>query len=108
MPELPLDDVERHALTREFERMRVAQPMRREPAPDVRGGREAPELAANGERLPVFGARWYSGVSSDATSAGLQGFGSVRGSPKCRNTPVSLNQVIAAIALPSSVTTMSP
>ena len=33
---------------------------------------------------------------------------SVRGSPKCRKTPVSANQVIAATASPSSVSTISP
>jgi hypothetical protein len=48
LAELALDDVERHAFTRELERMRVAQLMRREPAPDARLGCEAPELAANG------------------------------------------------------------
>ena len=42
------------------------------------------------------------------TSASLQGCGSVRGSPKCRKTPVSANQVTAAIASPASVSTMSP
>jgi len=48
VPELPLDDVQRHALTGEFERMRMAQLMRREPAPDARLGRQVPELAADG------------------------------------------------------------
>lgn len=33
---------------------------------------------------------------------------SVRGSPKCRNTPVSANQVIPAIVSPASVSTISP
>ena len=37
------------------------------------------------------------------TAAIPQRFGSVRGSPKCRKTPVSLNQVIAVIASPASV-----
>jgi hypothetical protein len=41
MAELALNDVERHALTGELERVRVAQLMRREPAPDARLGREA-------------------------------------------------------------------
>ena len=34
MAELALDDVQRHALPGEFERVRVAQLVRREPAPD--------------------------------------------------------------------------
>ncbi len=50
--ELALNDVERHALTRELERTRVAQLMRRDPAPDACLGREAPELAANGGARP--------------------------------------------------------
>jgi hypothetical protein len=48
MPELALNDVQRHALAGELKRVRVAQLMRREPAPDARLGREAPELAADG------------------------------------------------------------
>ena len=47
LAELALDDVQRHALAGELERVRVAQLMRREPAPDARLGREAPELAAD-------------------------------------------------------------
>ena len=42
------------------------------------------------------------------TAASPQRLGRVRGSPKCRKTPVSLNQVIAAIAFPASVTTIIP
>jgi hypothetical protein len=45
--ELALDDVQRHALAGELERVRVAQLMGREPAPDARVGREAPELATD-------------------------------------------------------------
>jgi hypothetical protein len=45
--ELALNDVQRHALARELERVRVAQLMRREPAPDARLGREPPELATD-------------------------------------------------------------
>jgi hypothetical protein len=47
MSQLALDDVQRHALARELQRVRVAQLMRSEPAPDARLGREAPELAAD-------------------------------------------------------------
>jgi hypothetical protein len=46
--ELALDDVERDALAGELERMRVAQLMRREPAPDAGAGGEAAELGADG------------------------------------------------------------
>jgi hypothetical protein len=46
--ELALDDVERNALARELERMRVAQLMRREAAPDPGADREPAELAADG------------------------------------------------------------
>ena len=46
--ELALDDVQRHALARELERVRVAQLVGREPAPNARLGREATELAADG------------------------------------------------------------
>jgi hypothetical protein len=48
MAELALDDVQRHALAGQLERVRVAQLMRREPAPDARLGREPPEFAADG------------------------------------------------------------
>ena len=48
MAELALNDVQRHALAGVLERVRVAQLVRREPAPDARLGREAPELAAHG------------------------------------------------------------
>jgi hypothetical protein len=48
MPELALNDVQRHALAREFKCVRVAQLMRREPSPDARLGREPPEFAADG------------------------------------------------------------
>jgi hypothetical protein len=47
MSQLPLDDVQRHALARELQRVRVARLMRSEPAPDARLGREAPEFAAD-------------------------------------------------------------
>jgi hypothetical protein len=48
VPELALDDVERHSLAGELDRVRVTQLMRGEPAPDARLEREAPELAADG------------------------------------------------------------
>jgi hypothetical protein len=52
LPELALHDVERHALTRELERMRMAQLVRREAAPDPAAGGEPPELAADGGARP--------------------------------------------------------
>jgi hypothetical protein len=52
MPELALDDVERHALARELERVRVAQLVRREPAPDPGQCGEPTELAADGCARP--------------------------------------------------------
>jgi len=50
--ELALNDVERHTLAGELERVCVAQLMRREPAPDAGLGGEAPELAAYGSARP--------------------------------------------------------
>src|SRR5918995_4611307 len=57
MAELTLNDVQRHALTRELERVRVTQLMRREPPPHARGGGEAPELAADTGARPRSSAR---------------------------------------------------
>jgi hypothetical protein len=48
MAELSLDDVQRHAPAGELERVRMAQLMRREAAPDARLGRDSPELGADG------------------------------------------------------------
>jgi hypothetical protein len=48
MAELSPDDVQRHAPAGELERVRTAQPMRREAAPDARLGRDSPELGADG------------------------------------------------------------
>jgi hypothetical protein len=48
MAELVLDDVERHAFAGELERVRVAQLVRREPAPDAGASGESPELAVDG------------------------------------------------------------
>ena len=48
MPELALDNVQRHTLAGELNRVRVTQLMRGEPTPDARLDSEAPELAADG------------------------------------------------------------
>jgi hypothetical protein len=48
VPELALDDVQRHALASEFERVRVTQLVRREPTPDAGPGSDPPELGADG------------------------------------------------------------
>jgi hypothetical protein len=45
--ELALDDVQRHTLASELERVRVAQLMRREAAPHTGVGGKSAELAAN-------------------------------------------------------------
>jgi hypothetical protein len=45
--ELALDDVERNALTRELERVRAAQLVRRKAAPDSGAGGEPAELGAD-------------------------------------------------------------
>ena len=47
MTQLALNDVQRHALARELERVRMAELMRREAAPDTGLGGEAPELDAD-------------------------------------------------------------
>jgi hypothetical protein len=52
MPQLALDDVERHALAGQLECVRVAQLVRREPAPDARPRRAAAELAADSRGRP--------------------------------------------------------
>jgi hypothetical protein len=52
VPELALDGVERDALAGEFERVRVTQPVRREPAPDAGAGGELAELGADGGTGP--------------------------------------------------------
>jgi hypothetical protein len=48
MPELALNDVQRHALAGELERVRVTQLVRRKPAPDPGARCEPPELGADG------------------------------------------------------------
>jgi hypothetical protein len=57
MPELALDDVERHALAGELERMGVAQLMRREPAPHTRPRGYPPKLVADSGAVPRPPAR---------------------------------------------------
>jgi hypothetical protein len=46
--QLPLDDVQRHALTRELEGVGVVQLVRGEPAPDAGAGGESAELRTDG------------------------------------------------------------
>jgi len=46
--QLSLDDVQRHALSGELNRVRVTQLMRCEAPPDARAGCEPAELAAHG------------------------------------------------------------
>src|SRR5215211_1104678 len=58
MPQLPLDDVQRHPLAGELERMRVPQLVRSEPAPDTRPGRDPPELGADRGTRPRPPAGW--------------------------------------------------
>jgi hypothetical protein len=48
MAELALDDVQRHALAGQFERVRVAQLVRRKPASHAGVRGEPPELATHG------------------------------------------------------------
>ena len=47
MPELALDDVERHALAGQFERVGMAQLVRREPTPHACARSQAPELRSD-------------------------------------------------------------
>jgi hypothetical protein len=51
MAELALDDVKRHALAGELERVRVAQLVRPEPVPDAGAGGELAELSGRGRAL---------------------------------------------------------
>ena len=53
MSELALDDVDRHALAREFDRMRVAQLMGREPASDPSIDGELAQLGPRRGRRPA-------------------------------------------------------
>ena len=50
MPELPLDDRQRHAFACELDSMRMPQLMRREPAPNAGRERVPAQLAARGGR----------------------------------------------------------
>jgi hypothetical protein len=56
MPQLALDDVQRHALTGELERVRVTHLVRREPAPDPRAGSD-PAGTPYGRPRPTTAAR---------------------------------------------------
>jgi hypothetical protein len=59
MPELALNDVQRHPFAREFERVGVAQLVRREPAPHPGSCGDQTELAADrggGPRSAAGGA----------------------------------------------------
>jgi len=48
MAELALDDVQRHALAGQLERVRMPQLVRRKPAPDTRPQGEPAELGSHG------------------------------------------------------------
>jgi hypothetical protein len=52
MPQLALDDVQRHAFTGELERMGVAQLVRGEPAPNAGLGGESAQLDSNAGARP--------------------------------------------------------
>jgi len=52
MAELSLDDVQRHALAGQFERVRVTELVRGEAPPNAGAGREPPELGAHGGACP--------------------------------------------------------
>jgi hypothetical protein len=56
MPELALDDVQRHALASQLERVRVAQLVRREATPDP-GASGEPGGTRSGRRRPTTVAR---------------------------------------------------
>ncbi len=68
MPELALNDVQRHVLAREFKCVRVAQLMRREPAPHAHLGGVAHDGDDLVDRRRIGGiadslvARWAAGV----------------------------------------------
>ena len=53
MPELALDDDQRHALMGHLYRVRVTQLMRGEPTPDAGGSSDPTQLAARGRWLPL-------------------------------------------------------
>ena len=57
MPDLALDDVQRHPLAGELERMRMAQLMRREAASDSGSGGNAAKLGADRGTRPRSSAR---------------------------------------------------
>jgi hypothetical protein len=55
---VPLDDVQRHALARELERVRVAELVRREPAPDARACGDLPKLVTARGRSTAGNRGW--------------------------------------------------
>jgi hypothetical protein len=57
VPELALDDVERHAFTGEFDGVGVAQLVRRKAPPDSRLGREPTKLDPNAGARPGSASR---------------------------------------------------
>ena len=56
MPELALDDVDRHPFAGELDGMRVPQLMGREPAPDAGVDGELAQLGSGGGRRPAAAA----------------------------------------------------
>jgi len=58
MPQLSLDDVERHALAGKLKRMRMTELVRCEPAPHPRADGELPELDPDPGCGPRPTARW--------------------------------------------------
>jgi hypothetical protein len=63
MPELALDDVDRHSFARELDGMRVTQLMGREPAPDAGVDGELAQFGSGGGRGPAAAS---SGSVDDA------------------------------------------
>jgi hypothetical protein len=53
MPELALDNEQRHSLVSHLDRVGVSELMRREATPDPRCGGSPAQLTARGRRLPV-------------------------------------------------------
>jgi hypothetical protein len=56
--ELTLDQVQRHALARQLHRMRVAELVRREAAPQTRLDGEPPQLRTDRRGRPRGGRAW--------------------------------------------------
>jgi hypothetical protein len=83
VPQLPLDDVQRHALAREFERMRVAQLVPTEAAPNAGVGGEPAELRADGGTRP----RPAAGGAVDDAEQRADGQLGARGQPRAELLP---------------------